>query len=182
MAADALTPGINRSALDRDARPPDRGWDGLARVLEALKPAVNTELDLTPSEITDRIEQLINRGKSEQAIKMVEQRQANLAGQSRGTDVQLMFQHARALAALGRADEAVSLYTEMTTRFPELPEPWNNLGALYAARGEFDAARGAVQMALRADPNYAVARANLADLQRILAAGGKGETTTLKNR
>ncbi|MDD7982144.1 tetratricopeptide repeat protein, partial [Achromobacter ruhlandii] len=61
------------------------------------------------------------------------------------------------------------IYTEMTTRFPELPEPWNNLAALYASRGELEKAQDALQMALRADPGYAAARANLGDLQLLQA-------------
>jgi len=166
MGSDTVIPDPNAKVVEFGARPPERGWEALARVLEALKPAVNTERSLTPSEVTDNIEELLNAGKAEQALQMVQRRQAEGVKQSRGTDVQLLFQHARALAALDRSDEAIVIYTDMTSRFPELPEPWNNLGVLYAARGELDKARAAIQMALRADANYAMARANLAALQR----------------
>jgi tetratricopeptide (TPR) repeat protein len=169
MAGETMPPAANTSLVEAVAGRQERGWEALARVLDILKPGVNTEPDPTPSEITDHIERLLSKGKAEQALQLVERRQTALAKQSCGTDVQLMFQHARALAALGRSDEAIVLYTDMTTRFPELPEPWNNLGALYATRGQWDKARDAVQMALRADANYAMARANLADLSRRLA-------------
>lgn len=147
---------------------PEGGWKGLANLLEALKPGVDTRLDPTPSQITSHIERLLNDGHAQQALSMIEKRQAEIEGQ-RGTDVQLMFQHARALAALGRTTEATDIYTEMTTQFPELPEPWNNLAALYAQQGDLDQAHDALEMALRANPDYPAARANMGDIQLMMA-------------
>jgi Flp pilus assembly protein TadD len=57
----------------------------------------------------------------------------------------------------------------MTTRFPELPEPWNNLASEYVRQGKLDMARDALNMALSAAPNYATARANLGQVQLMLA-------------
>ncbi|AYD65676.1 tetratricopeptide repeat protein [Achromobacter sp. LC458] len=160
------SPNATRTTLD--PIPPEGGWDSLAKLLEAAKPGVDTRLTPSPSQITNRIEMLLNRGDNEEALAMIEKREAEIKDQ-RGTDVQLMFQHARALAALNRTGEAIDIYTDMTTRFPELPEPWNNLAALYASRGELEKAQDALQMALRADPGYAAARANLGDLQLLQA-------------
>jgi len=151
-----------------DTPPPERGWKALANLLEALKPGVDTRLDPTPSQITTHIERLLTAGKNQEALELIEKRQAETEGQ-RGTDVQLMFQHARALAALGRSAEAIAVYTDMTTRFPELPEPWNNLAALYAKQGDLDRAQQALEMALRANPDYPEARANLGDIQLMMA-------------
>ncbi|CAB3853077.1 tetratricopeptide repeat protein [Achromobacter anxifer] len=159
-------PNANRTTLD--PIPPEGGWDSLAKLLEAAKPGVDTRLTPSPSQITTHIERLLNHGDNEEALAMIEKRQEQIKNQS-STDVQLMFQHARALAALNRTDEAIGVYTEMTNRFPELPEPWNNLAALYAGRGELDRAQDALSMALRADPNYAAARANMGDLQLLQA-------------
>ncbi|MGY6273295.1 tetratricopeptide repeat protein [Achromobacter denitrificans] len=159
-------PNASRTTLD--PIPPEGGWEGLANLLEAVKPGVDTRLTPSPSQITTHIERLLNQGDNAEALAMIEKRQAEIKDQ-RGTDVQLMFQHARALAALNRTNEAIDIYTEMTTRFPELPEPWNNLAALYAGRGELERAQDALQMALRADPGYAAARANLGDLQLLQA-------------
>ena len=156
----------NRTKLDPP--PPEGGWKALANLLEALKPNVDTRLDPTPSQITAHIERLISGGRNQEALDMIEKRQAEIQGQ-RGTDVQLMFQHARVLAALGRPAEAIEVYTDMTTRFPELPEPWNNLAALYAQQGDLDRAHDALQMALRANPDYAAARANMGDIQLLMA-------------
>lgn len=147
---------------------PEGGWKGLANLLEALKPGVDTRLDPTPSQITSHIERLLNQGKNQEALAMIEEREAQIKGQ-RSTDVQLMFQHARALAALGRQPEAIAIYADMTAKFPELPEPWNNLAALYAQQGALDRAQDALTMALRADPNYPEARANMGDIQLMRA-------------
>ena len=57
----------------------------------------------------------------------------------------------------------------MTEEFPELPEPYNNLAALYAARGDFEKARAALDGALRANPGFAVAHENLGDVYAQLA-------------
>ncbi|AHV93932.1 tetratricopeptide repeat protein [Bordetella holmesii] len=159
--------GRNANMTKLDEPRPEGGWDGLAKVLEAVKPGVDTRLDPTASQITDHIEQLLNAGRNEEALKMIEARQ-QASRKIPGTDVQLMFQHARALAALKRPQEAEAIYAEMTTRFPELPEPWNNLAVLYAARGELNQAQDALNMALRADPNYAAARSNLGDIQLMI--------------
>ncbi|OZI71280.1 tetratricopeptide repeat protein [Bordetella genomosp. 12] len=160
--------GRNANMTKLDEPRPEGGWDGLAHLLEAIKPGVDTRLDPTPSQITDHIELLLNAGRNEEALQKIEAR-LQASRKIPGTDVQLMFQHARALAALKRPQEAEAIYVEMTTRFPELPEPWNNLAALYAARGDLDRAQDALNMALRADPNYAAARSNLGDIQLMIA-------------
>jgi Tfp pilus assembly protein PilF len=57
----------------------------------------------------------------------------------------------------------------MTTYYPELPEPWNNLAAEYIAQDKLDLALEALKMALTADPSYALARANMGEVQLMLA-------------
>ena len=47
------------------------GWDGLARVLEALKPGVDTSLPPTAAEIAAAIEKEIDQGKAEEALLRV---------------------------------------------------------------------------------------------------------------
>lgn len=175
------SPGRNSSATTLDEPAPEGGWDALARLLEAAKPGVDTRLQPTPSQITDRIEQLINAGRNDEALTMIEKRLAETANPPPpgGTDVQLEFQHARVLANLGREQEALDIYEDMTSRFPELPEPWNNMAVIYAKRGEIDRAETALRAALRADPNYAAARANLADVQLLQAGRSYGEAAKL---
>jgi Flp pilus assembly protein TadD len=74
------------------------------------------------------------------------------------------------LAEDGRIDEAMEVYQRLTQDFPELPEPYNNLAVLYAARGDFERARQSLDMAIRANPQYAVAQENLGDVYIQLAA------------
>jgi predicted Zn-dependent protease len=149
---------------------PDGGWDGLARLLEALAPSVDTSIPLSPTEISQRIDGLIRAGRLKEALQTVAARQAVEAlRHTPGTDVQLMFLHARILAEMNRPTEAEAVYIQMTSRFPELPEPWNNLAALYVKRNELEQARRALEMAVMINPKYPIALANLGDVQLNLA-------------
>src|SRR5690606_13417980 len=137
--------------LFNDAPPEEGGWKGLARLLQALTPNVDTSLPLTSAQITGRISNMLDRGQSQEALDIIEKRQAQLDTQGGiGTDVQLMFLHARALAALGRQSDAIDAYRNMTTVYPELPEPWNNLAAEYVKQGKLDMAYDALTMSLMA--------------------------------
>ena len=152
-----------------DPYPPDQGWQWLAKEMDELRPGVDTRLQPTPTQITDHIEARIDKGDYAGALKLIEWRQAQLQGKP-GTDVQLMFQHARVLAALGHIDQAAAIYQDMTRRFPELPEPWNNLATLYVRQGKLDQAGAALRTALQVDPDYADAQANL----KLLASRDPG--------
>ncbi len=164
-------PAVNPSdKLFDDPPPPEGGWKGLAKLLEALAPSVDTAIPLTPSQITDRISRMLDQGRNQEALDIIEKRQAQRdAGPSIGTDVQLLFLRGRALAALGRTNEAIDLYQSMTVEYPELPEPWNNLAAEYVKQGKIDMAHDALAMALTANPNYAAAKANMGRVQLMLA-------------
>jgi Flp pilus assembly protein TadD len=83
---------------------------------------------------------------------------------------QLRFLRGVVLAERQRTDEAIEAFRTLTQDFPELPEPYNNLAVLYAARGDWDAARQAVEQSLRAVPGYALAHENLGDIHLQLAA------------
>ena len=84
-------------------------------------------------------------------------------------DAQLRFQKGVLLAQMQRTAEATDIYTKLTVDYPEIPEPHNNLAVLYAAAGEYEKARAALDAALRANPNYAVAHQNLGDVYAQLA-------------
>jgi len=159
------------NALFPGDQPEEKGWKGLARLLEALEPSVDTSIPLTPSQITDRISLMLDQGRAAEALEVIEKRKAQYASQPDplGNDVQLMFLHARALAMLDRHEEAISTYREMTTKYPELPEPWNNLAAEYVKTGRLEMARQALDMALQANPGYRDARSNMGRVQLLLA-------------
>lgn len=154
-----------------DEKHVEKGWKGLARLLEALEPKVDTSIPLTPSQVTDRIAAMLDQGRAAEALSAIEKRQAQTAGNPDplGNDVQLMFLHARALAALERHEEAIVIYREMTQKYPELPEPWNNLAAEYVKTGRLEMAQQALDMALQAKPDYGDALRNLGKVQMLRA-------------
>jgi tetratricopeptide (TPR) repeat protein len=85
-------------------------------------------------------------------------------------DVQAQFKRATVLARLDRDDDAIRAFTALTETYPELPEPYNNLAALYAKKGRYDDARVALETAVKANPSYGLAYENLGDLYLRLAS------------
>ncbi len=74
------------------------------------------------------------------------------------------------LAELGRTGEAKTIFLELTQRQPHLPEPYNNLAAMYAAAGEYEQAIELLKLALRTHPSYATAFENLTKVYGKLAS------------
>jgi len=85
-------------------------------------------------------------------------------------DAQMRFMRAVILADMGRTEDATQALERLTEDFPDLPEPYNNLAVLYAARGDYGQARHALDQALRLRPDYATAHENLGDVYAALAA------------
>jgi TPR repeat/Tetratricopeptide repeat len=96
-------------------------------------------------------------------------------------DVQALFMRAVMLAEQGKKDDAIKAFTEITTRFPGLPEPFNNLAVLYADRGEYDKARQALESAIKTHPSYATAQENLGDVYAKMASEAYGKALSLDN-
>jgi Flp pilus assembly protein TadD len=84
-------------------------------------------------------------------------------------DAQMRFLKAVVLADTGRRPEAAALLGQLVQDYPELPEPHNNLAAIYAAAGEYAKARAELEESLRLNPNYATANENLGDVYAMLA-------------
>ncbi|MFX1803308.1 tetratricopeptide repeat protein [Paraburkholderia sp. A1BS-2L] len=84
-------------------------------------------------------------------------------------DVQAKFKRATILARLGRDNDAIEAFTELTQAYPELPEPYNNLATLYAKHGRYEEARVALESATKANPSYSLAWENLGDLYLRMA-------------
>lgn len=85
-------------------------------------------------------------------------------------DPRLRFAYALVLGEQGKVSDAIDVLTQLSQDFPELPEPYNNLAALYAQQGDLDKARAALENAIRALPGYSLAHENLGDLYLRLAA------------
>jgi Flp pilus assembly protein TadD/ketosteroid isomerase-like protein len=84
-------------------------------------------------------------------------------------DARARFLRGLVLTELNRQPEAIKVFTALTEEFPELPEPYNNLAVLYAAQGQDDKARRALEMAIRTHPSYATAHENLGDIYAKMA-------------
>lgn len=110
------------------------------------------------------IERLYRSG---QAVQAFERLDKALADQPR--DPGLHFLKARMLMDAKRVPEARTEYERLTQDFPELPEPFNNLAAIYADEGRLDLARSLLETALRNDPAYLTAQQNLGDVHARLA-------------
>lgn len=149
-----------------NAREP--GWQGLANVLKKLEPSVDTSIPETASQAASRLSNMIAQGQAARALQEIERRQnANDRITAPATDVQMLFLKGRALAALGRNEEAMTVYRGMTSSYPELAEPWNNMAALYLQAGLTDPAYEALKTALSINPRYGVALRNMGMVQLI---------------
>lgn len=102
-------------------------------------------------------------------------------------DAQAKFKRGTVLVHLDRDDDAIAAFTELTQLYPELPEPYNNLAALYARHGRYAEARAALETAVKVNPGYGLAYENLGDLylrmsdeayRRALSLGKASPTTT----
>jgi tetratricopeptide (TPR) repeat protein len=76
----------------------------------------------------------------------------------------------RIQTGLGQTQAAMATLLALTQSFPELPEPHNNLAVLLVKENRHDEALAALQAAIRARPDYALALENLGDLHLALAA------------
>jgi tetratricopeptide (TPR) repeat protein len=85
-------------------------------------------------------------------------------------DAQMRFLKGVILTEQNKTNEAISIFSKLTEDFPTLPEPYNNLAVLYAAGGQYDKARAALDAAIRTNPTYATAYENLGDVHAKLAS------------
>lgn len=113
---------------------------------------------------TSEINRLFSAGEQTEAFTRLD---ALIAAKPR--DPQLRFQKGVLLTEAQRRTEAAAVFTQLTIDFPEIPEPYNNLAVVYAAQGDYERARVALDAALRAKPDYPVALQNLGDVYAQLA-------------
>jgi len=132
-----------------------------------------------PKSEASEIAALMTKQQWEPALKRAD---AFLAGTPR--DAQVRFQRGVILGELARPQEAIAAFEALSQDFPELPEPYNNLGVLYAAQGKYEAARQQLHKAIDAQPGYVTAHENLGDLHVAMAIASYQQATTLdpKNR
>jgi tetratricopeptide (TPR) repeat protein len=111
------------------------------------------------------VTQLMRSGQPAEALVRADQYLA-----AKPHDPQMRFLKGVLQSEAGRTADAIANFTALTQEYPELPEPYNNLAVLYAGQSEFDKARAALEMAIRANPAYATAHENLGDVYAQLAS------------
>ncbi len=111
------------------------------------------------------VTKLMRGGQAGEAMSKID---AYLAKNPR--DMQMRFVKGVALTEQGKTAEAITVFTKLTEDHPDLPEPYNNLAVLFAASGQYDKARAALDMAIRTNPSYATAYENLGDVHAKLAS------------
>jgi tetratricopeptide (TPR) repeat protein len=85
-------------------------------------------------------------------------------------NVQLLFIQSRIYIELGQLENARIALTNFIEKYPDIPEPYNNLAVLYASAGKLDIARENLEMSIKLAPNYAIALQNLGDIYTLTAA------------
>lgn len=110
------------------------------------------------------VSQLLRAGRLAEAQERVDR---HLATKPR--DPQMRYFKGLLQRESGQQTEAMATFTKLTEDFPELPEPYNSLAVMYAAQGDYDKARAALELAIRANPGYATAHENLGDIYTRLA-------------
>jgi Flp pilus assembly protein TadD len=118
-----------------------------------------------PADEVDEVGRLVAAGQTSEALARADRFLA-----ARPNDAAMRFQKGVILSETQHPEAAIEVFTRLTQDFPDLPEPYNNLGVLLSARGEYDRARVALETALRNNPGYAVAHENLGDVLVVLAS------------
>ncbi|MTV38771.1 L,D-transpeptidase Cds6 family protein [Duganella radicis] len=86
------------------------------------------------------------------------------------SDPQMRFMKGVLLTEQNKSEEAIAVFTKLTEDYKDLPEPYNNLAVLYAANGQYDKARVALEKAIRTNPSYQTAYENLGDIYGKMAS------------
>jgi Flp pilus assembly protein TadD len=106
-----------------------------------------------------KIQGMVDAGETQMAMEMLEQRI-----EQDESDVQAHFLKGLLLLRQGETGEARGVFSEIARLFPELPEAFNNLAAIYAREGEYEKAQRALISARANAPEYPLIHSNLGDL------------------
>ena len=122
------------------------------------------------------ISQLSDQGQQAAALERVN---AYLVANPK--DPQAMFMKGIILVESGKRDDAIKAFTDLTDKYPNLPEPYNNLAVLYADAGQYDKAKKALETAIKTHPSYATAHENLGDIYARMASEAYDKALQLDN-
>lgn len=96
-------------------------------------------------------------------------------------DAQSLFNKGVSQAEEGQREEAIKTFTELTEKYPSLPEPYNNLAVLFADQGQYEKARKALDAAIKTHPSYATAHENLGDIYARMASEAYDKALQIDN-
>ena len=150
---------------------------GLGVQAQPLPPPTVGDIAVDRTDVSplEEVKKLIAAGRSKQALAFADEQ---LVKNPR--NAQMRFVRGVILSDMNDNDAARAAFQQLTEDFPELPEPYNNLAVLYAAAGELDRARAALELALLARPDYATAHENLGDVYLQMAADAYQRASTLQ--
>lgn len=141
---------------------------GLSRLVLVLSTSLALSSMTVSSVYADElkdISQMADQGQGAAALDRI-----NIFIAANPKNAQALFMKGVLQAEQGRRDEAIRTFTDVTEKFPNLPEPYNNLAVLYADQGQFDKARKALETAIKTHPSYATAHENLGDIYARMAS------------
>lgn len=107
----------------------------------------------------DEARVLLDKGKRSQAMSKVN---GHLKVQPNDPNGRLL--KGLVLQRMGDVVGATKIYTSLTKDFPTLPEPHNNLAAIYASKGDYESAKSSLLSALKTHPGYSKVYSNLSEI------------------
>jgi tetratricopeptide (TPR) repeat protein len=152
------------------------GFGGFVHAQPAPPPVIgDISVDRTDSTPLEEVRKLVAAGRTKQALAFAEEQ---LVKNPR--NAQMRFVRGVILTDMNDTAAARAAFQQLTEDFPELPEPYNNLAVLYAADGQLERARAALELALLARPDYATAHENMGDVYLQMAADAYQRAATLQ--
>lgn len=124
--------------------------------------------------VSSEAQGMIEQGRAAEALKLLD---GHLKDNPQ--DAEARFIRGLALVRLDRTKDAIGVFADLTRDYPQLPEPYNNLAVLYAAQGDYEKARSALEAALATHPSYATAHENLGDIYAALAGAAYNRALAL---
>jgi len=133
-------------------------------LLSAIIFLVFTTISFAQTDINE-IKLLLKNGKYKIAENII-----NGAIEENLNNPEILFYKGIIETNLGKTNQAIDTFRGLTERFPELPEPFNNLAVLYAEKGQFRLAKEILEQAIKTNPSYLTAHINLGDIFTKMAS------------
>jgi len=134
-------------------------------LLSAIVFLAFTTISFAKQTDTNEIKLLLKNGKYKIAENII-----NGAIEEDLNNPEILFYKGIIETNLGKTNQAIDTFRGLTERFPELPEPFNNLAVLYAEKGQFRLAKEILEQAIKTNPSYLTAHINLGDIFTKMAS------------